>query len=317
MNEGNNGIYLTKYFSEWIELYKFGSVTHVTYAKYTMTLRRLTEIAPELKLCDLDRRRYQGIINEYAKTHERATVFDFHHHLQAAIKDAIDEDLLKTDPTRKTVIKGKPKTKERLKFLSKEELKKLLGHLDLRSGIYKDSEWLHPNWDYAILLAAKTSLRFAEIIGLTPSDFDFVAGKVTVSKTWDYKSSKGFAPTKNQSSMRTIAVDRPTLKIFARAVKCMRQDKPIFAQKDQRVYNSTANGRLRELCKSAGIPKISIHGLRHTHASLLIFEGVSVASVAKRLGHSNITTTQETYIHIIRELEDKDNAKVVKLLAEL
>ncbi|MBC6925202.1 tyrosine-type recombinase/integrase, partial [Ligilactobacillus salivarius] len=58
-------------------------------------------------------------------------------------------------------------------------------------------------------------------------------------------------------------------------------------------------------------------GLRHTHASLLLFQGVSVLSVSQRLGHANVTTTQETYLHIIQELETKDNRKILKYLKTL
>lgn len=77
------------------------------------------------------------------------------------------------------------------------------------------------------------------------------------------------------------------------------------------------NDRLAAICKQVEIPVISIHGLRHTHASLLLYAGVSVASVARRLGHSNMTTTQKTYIHVIQELENQDNDLVMKHLAQL
>ena len=70
-------------------------------------------------------------------------------------------------------------------------------------------------------------------------------------------------------------------------------------------------------CKNAGIPVISVHGLRHTHASLLLFAGVSIASVAQRLGHSSMTTTQKTYLHIIQELENKDVDLVMRSLSSL
>lgn len=63
-----------------------------------------------------------------------------------------------------------------------------------------------------------------------------------------------------------------------------REDKPIFVNGD--VYNSTVNDILARHCKAAKIPVISVHGLRHTHASLLLFAGVSIASVARRLGHA-------------------------------
>ena len=107
------------------------------------------------------------------------------------------------------------------------------------------------NWDYFILLVAKTGMRFSELIKQLP------------------------------------------------------EDKPIFV--DGAVYNLTVNN----------IPVISIHGLRHTHASLLLFTGVSIASVARRLGHSSMTTTQKTYLHIIQELENKDIDLVMRSLSSL
>lgn len=54
--------------------------------------------------------------------------------------------------------------------------------------------------------------------------------------------------------------------------------------------------------------------IRHTHASLLLFAGVSIASVARRLGHASMTTTQKTYLHIIQELENKDVDLVMRTL---
>ena len=99
--------YFHEYFSEWIDIYKQGAVRPVTYQKYTMTLQRLTELAPDLKLCEMSKRSYQTLLNDYAETHERQTSMDFHHHLKAAILDAVDEGLLKSDPTRKVIIKGK------------------------------------------------------------------------------------------------------------------------------------------------------------------------------------------------------------------
>jgi integrase len=65
------------------------------------------------------------------------------------------------------------------------------------------------------------------------------------------------------------------------------------------------------------IPIISVHGLRHTHASVLLFEGVSIASVARRLEPSSTTTTQKTYLHIIQELKNQDIDLVMRSLSGL
>lgn len=77
------------------------------------------------------------------------------------------------------------------------------------------------------------------------------------------------------------------------------------------------NEILERRCKSAKVPTIIIHGLRHNHASILLFTGVSIASVAKRLGHASMTTTQKVYLHVIQELENKDIDLVMRSLSVL
>lgn len=171
------------------------------------------------------------------------------------------------------------------------------------------------NWDYFILLVAKTGMRFSEALALTPKDFDFAHQTLSISKTWDYKGKGGFQPTKNKSSVRKIQIDWQTVIQFSELVKHLPEDKPIFV--NSTVYNSTVNDILGRHCKACNIPVISIHGLRHTHASLLLFTGVSIASVARRLGHSSMTTTQKTYLHIIQELENKDIDLVMRSLSGL
>lgn len=91
-----------------------------------------------------------------------------------------------------------------------------------------------------------------------------------------------------------------------------------YAKEHERpIYNSTANDRLAKRCQEAGVPVISIHGLRHTHASILLFSGVNIASVARRLGHASMTTTQKTYLHVIRELDNQDLDIIMRAIANL
>lgn len=172
------------------------------------------------------------------------------------------------------------------------------------------------NWDWFILLVAKTGMRFSEALAITPVDFDFARQTLSIGKTWDYKGDGGFLPTKNKSSVRKIQIDWQIVVKFSELVKKLPEDKPIFVG-EEKVYNSTVNDVLTRHCKACGISEISVHGLRHTHASLLLFAGVSIASVARRLGHASMTTTQKTYLHIIQELENKDVDLVMRTLSGL
>ena len=299
-----------KYYKQWISLYKENAIRPITLDKYYLAQRKLRELAPDLHLNQLNRRTYQDLINRYAETHERKTVLDFHHHLRASMVDAVDDGLLEKDPTRRIIIKGiTKKQRKKTKYLSMYELQTLLKHLNLGPEL---------NWDWFILLVAKTGLRYAEALGLTPEDFNFETQELTINKSWDYKSKHGkFQPTKNKSSNRTVMLDWKTMNQFQQLIKDKQSHQPIFVPRGKRVYNSTINNILNRYCKACEIPVISIHGLRHTHASLLLYEGVSIASVAKWLGHANTTTTQQTYIHIIQELENKDTDKVLQHLSKL
>jgi len=295
------------YYSQWVHMYKEGAIRKVTLDKYLMTQSWLRRLVPELKLCDMTRIAYQQLLNDYAKSHERQTTMDFHHQLKGAILDAVDEGLIDRDPTRKVIIKGKTPTEKKIKYLNQYELHTLLMSLELKDKV---------GWDWFILLVAKTGMRFSEALALTPKDFDFSHQSLSISKTWDYKGEGGFLPTKNKSSVRKIQIDWQTVVRFSELVKDLPEDKPIFVTKEK-VYNSTVNDVLERHCKALNIPVISIHGLRHTHASILLFAGVSIGSVARRLGHASMTTTQKTYLHIIHELESQDVDLVMRSISSL
>lgn len=308
MTEGNTNAetLFCDYYEQWISVYKEGAIREVTMKKYRLTQAWLGRLIPDLKLADMDRVNYQKLINGYAEHHERQTTMDFHHQLKGAILDAVDEGLIQRDPTRKAIIKGKPPCSKKTKYLNQFELHAVLADLELGKG---------PSWDWLILLVAKTGLRFSEALGLTPDDFDFVHQTLSVSKTWDYKNGGGFVPTKNASSVRKVQLDWQLIMQLSTLLKDMPASDPIFV--NGRVYNSTANNILARHCERANVPVISIHGLRHTHASLLLFAGVSIASVSKRLGHASMNTTQDTYLHVIRELENKDVDIVMRALSTL
>mgnify|MGYP000486641986 FL=1 len=305
MNEKGSELFY-KYYERWIRIYKEGAIRDVTMKKYEITLVWLKKLVPQLSLCDLNRITYQKLLNDYAAVHERQTTMDFHHQLKAAILDAVDDGMIERDPTRKAIIKGKPPRAKKIKYLNQFELHTLLSSLKLPPQI---------NWDWLILLIAKTGMRFSEALALTPKDFDFARQSLSVERTWDYKGKGGFMPTKNKSSVRKIQLDWQTIIQFSELIKGLPEDEPIFIR--GRVFNSTVNSILARHCKAQNIPVISIHGLRHTHASLLLFAGVSIASVARRLGHASMTTTQKTYLHIIQELENRDIDLVMRSLSGL
>lgn len=309
----NNQLFVD-YYDEWVETYKEGLVADVTLQKYHINGRRLRSLIPNVTLNDLNRRTYQQMLNEYALTHEKQTTLDFHHQVKGCIQDAFHDGLIDRDPTYKAIIKGKEPRKKKQKFLHTEELKKLVRVLDLGTEI---------NMDWFIMLSAKTGLRFAETLGLTPNDFDFTTNTLNVDKTWNYKSATNrFDKTKNVSSVRKIALDWQIIGQFGPLIKDLPENEPVFVKRKEngnyvRAFNSTYNNHLKKRCLEADIPIVTLHSLRHTHASILLSAGVSMHSIADRLGHSDVTTTQEVYTHIIDELAQKDNQLMIGTLTAI
>lgn len=298
-------ITLSEYFDRWIHLYKQNSVSSVTFIKYENTLSHIQQLFGGVLLRDLTRTLYQERLNVFAQNHAPRTVAAFHKQIRAALLDAVDERIIHLDPTRKAIISGRslPLTKRALDYQEWSRLVRGLDTLNTEQMI--------------IYIAAVTGLRYAEVLGLTERDIDFGHAEISVNKTWDYKYHTGFKKTKNTASVRTIVLDPVSLSRLQQFLKVNRPqttNTAIFAQDGHAPVSAEINKVLTQKLESLGLPRINFHGLRHTHASIFLYQGVSVLSVSKRLGHSNITTTQATYLHVIKELETQDNEKILSIL---
>lgn len=307
---------LSEYYDKWIITYKKNNVKPITYQKYTMTGKSLKEIEPKCSIIEIDRGIYQELINKYAETHEHLTTMDFHRQIRASVLDAVDEKIIERDFTRRVQIGGKTKDKKVKKFLEEDEAKLFISDLNTNTK--------ELNWDHFLLLLINTGLRYAEALALTPNDFDFDSRTVSVNKSYDYKSknkTSRFQPTKNISSNRVISVDLKTAWTLRPIIEKLDMIEPIFPYwsggSHVVVYNSTINGVIARHCKKVGIDKITVHGLRHTHASLLIAKKVSIQAVAKRLGHANTITTQSTYIHPLKTAMKEADERIESILVNM
>lgn len=295
----------SEYFKEWYLREKKGVIRPVTLVKYEVTQRRIAYLAPSLKVKDLNREEYRNLLNRYAETHEKSTVRDFHRQMKACIKDIVYEGLLEKDPTYNVKIpQGKPHKVTRSKYLEEDEIERLTNVLEQDDSTFGDF----------CLIDLKTGMRIAEILGITPNDLDFQNHIISINKTWNYKGKGGFIPTKNASSVRDIYMDPSTEELWHQNMEGVDDDEAIFGPLIK--YNTTINDYLRKACEKAKVSRISFHGLRHTHASYLIAQGVSIQSVANRLGHADTTTTQQTYIHLLKKLEMQDNKKIRELMSK-
>ena len=190
-NDTNNNVLFSQYYAQWIDVYKKGAIREATMAKYLMTQRWVEKLVPELKVSELTRTAYQQLLNDYAREHERQTTLDFHHQLKGAILDAVDEGMIERDPTRKAIIKGKTPKAKKIKYLNQFELHTLIADLDIKE---------EPNWDWFILLVAKTGMRFSD-------DDDKI--RLNQRKPSKYKGLSRFGPEKNLQRINKFMKERP------------------------------------------------------------------------------------------------------------
>jgi integrase len=311
-----------EYMRNWFEVYKKGkySLEHERNIERSVRLAEETFLGVRLK--DLTRTMYQQFLNEYAIGHATDTVRKRHVDIKACIRTALEDGIILKDPTSKVTVKGQKETKsEELKYLNYESVKKLVD--EVRSD-------LRPNYisRYIILFAIATGARYSEIMGMTWDCVDFENKSITINKTWDFKDKHDFSDTKTYASKRTITIDNDTCRMMKDIKKRqtqlaiqtgLRNTKNLcfIDSKMELISNNAVNKTLKKLCKRIGATEITCHGLRHTHASMLLYEGVNVKYISRRLGHTDIVITLQTYSHVLDEMEQKESRHVDVAMGKL
>ena len=307
---------LDDYFDNWVKLYK-NNLKIATLKHYSYTYDRIKEFFGSKSLQDITTQDYQKFINELGSNRSKETVEKVHGHIRSCILDAVDEQIIPRDFTRKAVlVYTVPAKKDNEKYLNFFDSKLLLNKLKNRLNI--DLGY------YVLLLGLVTGMRYEELVGLTFKDFDFANNSIDVNKTWGYNNrmKQGFGPIKNGES-RTIILDQKTMDLFKSLFETIPDNANHLVFYNPRskykvISNEKTNKLLRELLLDLKIePLIAMHGLRHTHGSILLYQKASIHYVSERLGHNDIDTTLRVYSHLLKEGREKDEKIAIKTYEEL
>lgn len=308
---------LEKYFKSWYETFKT-DISNITLNSYKATHGKLLTYFNDRAIQDITKREYQQFLNEMGLKFAKTTNRKMNGFIRTCVKEAIDEDLIKTDFTRKVTITGLASKKSSEKFLDYKSSQKLLKYL---------AEHRHECLEYPMLIVSlSTGIRFGELIGLTIDHVDLKASRIAITKQWQYKEGGGFGPLKNEASVRKISVDKLTLTVLKELILKVKNDagnenQLVFYQPDspiQVVTNDRLNDVLRRCIRNLKItPIITAHGLRHTHASILLYKGISLLYVSERLGHASLDITTSTYAHLMKELREKDSMQTTSIFEHL
>ena len=232
------------------------------------------------------------------------TILEHHRLLRAMLHKAIYWQLIVSNPAERVQPPKAMKPKRR--YYDDEQCKILLENLtELGEEQIK--------YKVAIILTIFTGVRLGELMGIEWQDVNFKTGIVSINRSSQYLADKGvFTKTlKTESSYREVAIPDFVVSLLEEYKLWYDEQKSfygelwtnsnrLFVQADGKpMYPSTISKWFVKYVAKIGLPVINFHGLRHTNATLLISQNIDVAVVAARLGHAQITTTYNFYVHPI------------------
>jgi len=305
-----------EYLIIWLQNHK-NNLKRTTFAGYEMKVQKhIIPALGEIKLKGLNKHH----IKNYYKNKRRngringsgglssTTVHNHHVLIKHALKDAVNEGLIDNNPAE-LVEAPKKKKYHDYNILNPKQIKNLL----------EKAKKLYPTNYELIYFTLYTGLRRGEVLGLRWKDVNFKKKNISIKNTL-LRNPDGGNPIqtypKSKSSFRTIPLTDNTLKILKNK-KNIHSRKNILNPKQlvfcdingEPLRPSTFSKRFSRLVKKCNLD-IRFHDLRHTHATILFKQGIHPKVVQSRLGHSNISTTLDTYTHDDSEIQIKAIKKI-------
>ena len=230
------------------------------------------------------------------------TILEHHRLLRAMLHKAVYWQLIVTNPAERVQPPKARKPKRR--SYDDEQTKILLENLELLPN--EDTKY-----KVAIILTVFTGVRLGELMGLEWQDVDFKNGIISINRSSQYLADMGVFTKvpKTESSIREIAIPEFIISLLEEYKLLYEEQKSIygelwtnsdrlFVQADGKpMHPSTISKWFVKYVGQIGLPVINFHGLRHTNASLLVAQNVDIAVVSARLGHAQISTTLDFYVH--------------------
>jgi integrase len=294
------GIFLTE---RWLPAVK-ATVEATTYANYRIHVVR--HLVPRIGDVPLQKLSVEDLLAAYSDLLERGrirggsgplssrTVRHIHTTIHKALADAKRWKKIAFNPADDV---DPPKLKRT--EIRAWDVVSLQAFLD---GVMGEREY--PMWRFLAL----TGCRRSDALGLNWEHLDLVQGRADIEQV---RTTSGVQSTKTENSQRSIDLDADTVTILQSWAgqqldeaqewgECWTNTGMVFVREDGKGYHPDGvSGMFERHVHRLGLPRITLHGLRHTHATLLLKSGVSPHLVSIRLGHSSVAFTLTTYAHVL------------------
>lgn len=318
---------VAEYLKQWLKNYCETNLAPSTFASYKMIIEKhLIPNIGGIKLPDLQPMHLQSYYTKALKK-GRANgkgglsprTVEYHHRvLREALNHAVKWQIIKRNVA--DAVNPPKQRKPEIKVLDREEVKKLLLVASEQS-----------QEDYEIIYTAiYTGMRRGEIIALRWQDVDLEKGVAQIRRSMLRLPDQGyvFREPKTKRARRQIALPQSVVEIFKSIKKRQAKNRLqsggkykteydlVFCREDGEPLDpDTVSHRFKDIAKKAGFTELRFHDLRHTHATLLLKEGVHPKVVQERLGHKTITLTLDTYSHVLPGLQEEAAKKLENILS--
>ena len=304
LNEGTfvepSKLTLKDYLLEWLKV-KEMTIDKSTFDYYEdIVLKHILPALGKIYLNKLNVIQIQQFYRNLTNTLSNGRILLIHRVLSNALNQAVAQKIIIENPAK---FASKPKKeKTPIQIWTEEEVKQFLFHS-------QDSRY-----HIGYVIAITTGMRLGEVLGLRWQDVDFKNSTVTINQTIGF-DNKVKLTAKNKSSKRTIPVPAKTIEALKKYRTQVNKEKLRLGStySDLDLINCNEVGEVLKRCtfrahfkkiiKKAGVKEIRFHDVRHTHATLLLKQGVNPKIISERLGHTDISMTLRIYSHILPNMQ--------------
>jgi len=303
---GKKKLTTSAYLQDWLETYAVTNCTAKTVQGYKQSINCYTAAIASITLQKLDATHIQPI---YAGMIKRGlsnrTADALHKALSIALNTAIKQGILKRNPLDNVIA---PK-------VAKKEVEVWDAEMRAKAmTVLKGSQY----GDF-YQLGLMTGMRRGELAGLKWANVNLANKQLQVVNTLQRITGQGLVngQPKTERSRRSIALSTDTVALLheIRGKQMTQQLEVADAWTDSGYVFTSADGMpvdpnlatraFKKVLASAGLPKLTIHGLRYTHATILLEQGVNPKVVSERLGHASVATTMDIYSHVLPDMQEK------------